>query len=221
MGGFGSGSLPRSGRFMTTEMLSLDVRGVTQFDFFPHLDRPLSKRVQVPIELEIVALEDGQYDGRVWVGTATGYGLGERPNEVARSAWLSETSMFIQITETRPHLGGRRFWFRCPRTACQRRCLVLYREWHTNARAFACRVCNRLSYPTQRMGRIERLGTRAEREARRLIQTLTGELLPPKWMRRRTYERIARRVIAFDRAADAASANSYSGLLKSFRLRSR
>ena len=213
MGGFGSGSVPRSGRLMTKDMLTLDIRGLTQLDLFPELDRPLYS-VSVPIELEIVALENGKYDARAWVGTATGYGLGVRPNEVARDHWLADTSMFIQITETRPHLGGCRFWFRCPRSTCQRRCLVLYREDHTNARAFACRGCNRLAYPTQRMGTVGRLEARAEKEVRRIIQTLDGELLRPKWMRRRTFERIARKVNALDRAADSASEHTNASLAR-------
>ncbi len=214
MGGFGSGSEPRSGRSMTTEVLSLDIRGLTQFDLFPELDRSLSSNVSLPIELEIVVLENGQYDERVWVGTATGYGLGVRPNEVARRRWLSESSMFIQIVHTLPHFGGRRFWFLCPRTNCRRQCRVLYRELNTNARALACRLCYRLDYPTQRMGTIDRLDARAEKEARRIIQTIDGELLRPKWMRRRTFERIARKVIALDRAADSASERTNASLAR-------
>lgn len=212
MGGFGSGSESRSWRFTTSEVRSLDIRGLTQWDLFPELDRPLSPQFNAPVELEIVALEDGDYDAKVWVGTRTGYGLGIRENEVARSFWLAETSMFIQITDTRPHLGGRRFWFVCPRRDCRRRCRVLYREPHTNARAFACRRCYRLAYPTQRMGRMDRIGARAEKEALKLIQTTEGELLPAKRMRRRTFDKIARKVLALDRAAALASAHSFRGL---------
>ena len=211
MGGFGSGSEPRSGRFTTSDVHSLDIRGVTQWDLFPELDRPLGARFAAPVELEVVAI-DGDYDARVWVGTRTGYGFGIRDNEVVRSRWLADTSMFIAITCTLPHLGGRRFWFICPRSDCQRRCRILYREPHTNARAFACRRCYRLGYRSQRMGRMDRIAARADKEARKLIQTERGELLPRKRMRRRTFERIAIKVLELDRAAALASANSFRGL---------
>ena len=212
MGGFGSGAEPRSWRFTTTEVHSLDIRGLKQFDLFPELDRPLGRSFALPTELEIVALENGGYDARVWVGTRTRYGWGVAANQIARTRWLSETSMFIPIVCTYPHLGGRRFWFLCPRLQCERRCLVLYRERGTNARAFACRTCCRLAYPTQRMSTRDRLDAKAEKYAAKLIQTSEGELRRPKWMRQKTFERAARHVITLDRAADHACLGRYAGL---------
>ncbi len=212
MGGFGSGSQARSWRSTTSDFVSIDSRGMSQSDLFPHLDRRLPIDSHSPVELEFVARENDSYDRRVWVGTSTGYGFDVGANEVGRSAWLSERSMFIRIVDTRPHLGGRRFWFLCPRSDCGRRCRILYRERNTNARAFACRLCYRLGYQTQRMGKMDRFDARAEKHASRLIQTTEGELLRPRWMHRRTFDRLARQVIAFDRAADKVAANRYSGL---------
>jgi hypothetical protein len=52
------------------------------------------------------------------------------------------------LTATRPHFGGRRWWFQCPLVVdgvpCRRRCLVLYRPW--GAPFFGCRQCHQLTY---------------------------------------------------------------------------
>lgn len=49
----------------------------------------------------------------------------------------------IHLTSTKPHLGGKRWWFTCP--DCNRRCGVLYLEWGT----FACRLCHDLTYESR------------------------------------------------------------------------
>ena len=60
---------------------------------------------------------------------------------------------FIQpmlLTATRPHLGGRRWWFECPHAVdgrpCGRRCRILYA---TGSGGWACRVCLGLTYRTR------------------------------------------------------------------------
>jgi hypothetical protein len=58
----------------------------------------------------------------------------------------------------------------------------------------------------------DRLDAKAEKYAAKLIQTSDGELRRPKWMRQKTFERAARRVIAFDSAADQACLGRYTGL---------
>ncbi|NPU98912.1 MAG: hypothetical protein HPY51_17075 [Candidatus Omnitrophica bacterium] len=48
----------------------------------------------------------------------------------------------IYLVATRPHYGGRRWWFECP--ACGRRCFKLYLP--PGATVFACRACYDLTY---------------------------------------------------------------------------
>lgn len=54
----------------------------------------------------------------------------------------------IQLTLTRPHFGGHRWWFICPLVVngqpCNRRVGKLYLP--RNARYFGCRHCHRLTY---------------------------------------------------------------------------
>ena len=60
----------------------------------------------------------------------------------------------VWLTSTRPHFGGRRYWFRCPGVVagpCERRCRILYRpHW---ARHFSCRECHRLTYRSRQQHR--------------------------------------------------------------------
>lgn len=58
----------------------------------------------------------------------------------------------VSIVETKPYFGGSRYWFVCP--TCSRRCANLYRSPHREGAA--CRVCLKLSYPSQREGAVDR-----------------------------------------------------------------
>jgi hypothetical protein len=148
-------------------------------------------------ELEIEAQEGGPYRVRAWPGFRTGYGISRGPAEVPRRLWISDRSMFVAVTATRPHYGGVRLWFICPRSDCARRCRVLYRPRRTNARALACRRCYKLAYASQRIGRMARVNRSADR-ADALVARLVPKpgtpnvFLKPKWMRWRTFERITR-----------------------------
>ena len=51
----------------------------------------------------------------------------------------------IQLTSTKPHLGGMRWWLVCP--ICGKRVCKLY-NWAQDL-AFACRLCRRLVYESQ------------------------------------------------------------------------
>jgi hypothetical protein len=94
----------------------------------------------------------------------------------------------IQLTWTTPTYGGRRWWFRCPRTYCKATKLYLPNGgWH-----FWSRQAYGLGYACQREDRFGRL----QRRAAMLNRQLGGEgwetwdMPPqkPKWMRWRTYE---------------------------------
>ena len=200
MGGFGSGSLRRSFSITSEELLSLSVQEMSRAGWFGNLGG-----VEGPVEIEIAAVRPSEYQGRLWRGTRTGYGHETRPESVPRANWLSDTSLFVALTATRPQLGGVRYWLICPRTACRRRCGILFREPNTNARAFACRQCYRVRYRTQRMGKADLIAARVDRLVSRLDVGENGSLLKPRWMRRATYDRIeaeATRLIERWKAAD-------------------
>jgi len=95
----------------------------------------------------------------------------------------------VRIVRTPCHLGGSRPWFICPALGCGRSVAVLY-----GGAIFACRHCYRLAYASTR----ESAGDRATRRADRLRERLgwepgilNGEGGKPKWMRRRTFERLS------------------------------
>lgn len=209
MGGWGSGSAPRSGVGTTNGALRLDI-GI--------LDGSPAKRLLValfalesppPVEVEFAQIGRDRYWFNSWVGTRTRYGL--RPGEVSRGVWYSDTSVFISVTATPANLGGHRLWFACPRPGCRRRCTALYREVDTNPRAFACRRCTGLVYRSQRQSRSHRLETRANRLVSRLVpaEGTAGTYLKPKWMRWSTFDRLTADI---DRL-DAICRPSYAGFL--------
>jgi len=97
----------------------------------------------------------------------------------------------VRIVRTACHLGGSRPWFICPALGCGRRVAILY-----CGSIFACRRCHQLAYASAR----EDAGGRATRRADRLRVRLgwepgilNGEGGKPKWMRWRTFERLAAR----------------------------
>ena len=95
----------------------------------------------------------------------------------------------VRIVRTACNLGGSRSWFICPAIGCGRRVVILY-----GGGIFACRHCHQLAYASSR----EDAGGRATRRADRLRARLgwepgilNGEGIKPKWMRWRTFERLA------------------------------
>src|SRR5262245_29230451 len=95
----------------------------------------------------------------------------------------------VRIVHTPCHLGGSRPWFICPALGCGRRVAIL-----DGGAIFACRHCYQLAYASSR----EDAGNRATRRADRLRARLgwepgilNGEGDKPKWMRWRTFERLA------------------------------
>jgi len=95
----------------------------------------------------------------------------------------------VRIVRTPCNIGGERPWFICPVVGCGRRVAILY-----GGGIFACRHCYQLAYASAR----EDVGDRAARRADRLRARLgwepgilNGNGGKPKWMRRRTFERLA------------------------------
>lgn len=194
MGGAGSGRYPRPpGKISVDTALSLDVR--------PWQRQGLIQR--------------GQWFAAPWIN---GMGLSPVTVEVEDSAvrlhvptevWgvaLEIRSHLVQLESTPCHLGGPRFWFRCPTLGCGKKVAILYFA----KIAFACRACCELSYPSQR----ERAPDRALRRAQSLRTQLGGSAnvltpFPPKpaGMHWRTFETIrseaAKCEAQFARAASA------------------
>ena len=113
--------------------------------------------------------------------------------------WQS-VSQHIPIHWTSCRFGGERPWFVCDvRTNgvyCGRQVAKLY----GGGRLFACRHCYRLGYAVQRGGPMDRAHHNLGRLHRRLRADYDGPDVPlppkPKWMRWKTYSRIARQIEA-------------------------
>src|SRR5262249_53998145 len=102
--------------------------------------------------------------------------------------WKSENYP-VRIDRTACHLGGSRPWFICPALGCGRRVAILY-----GGAIFGCRHCYRLTYASSREDSGDRATRRADRLRARLgwePGILNGEGGKPKWMRWRTFERLA------------------------------
>jgi hypothetical protein len=143
------------------------------------------------LEVEIVGRDD-LYRFRLLPGYRThNLGLGDRRTAWPRELWLSDDSMFVELVTTPARFGGEKYWFKCPRSSCARRCAVLYREPTTNARAFTCRHCTPFCYESQLVGRSDRrLNWIAARLTR--LDLLPGGLIArPRGMHRRTFDEIA------------------------------
>jgi hypothetical protein len=102
----------------------------------------------------------------------------------------------ISITTTKPHYGGRRFWFICPHTAA--RAAVLYCP--PGSRWFASRKACNLKYFSQS----ESPDRRAISRMWKLKKKLGGENFPlrPKGMHRKTYDRLFDAVIQAEEVCD-------------------
>jgi hypothetical protein len=120
--------------------------------------------------------------------------------------WQS-VSQRIPIRWTLCRLGGERPWFVCDVQAngvyCGRRVAKLY----GGGRLFACRHCYRLNYAVQRGGPMDRAHHNLARLHRKLQADYDSPGLPPppkpKWLRWKTYSRIARQIEAGQDRLDA------------------
>lgn len=102
----------------------------------------------------------------------------------------------ISITTTKPHYGGRRFWFICPRTGA--RAAVLYCP--PGSRWFASRKAYSLKYLSQSEG----TDHRAINRMWKLKNKLGGENFyrRPKGMHRKTYDRLFDEIIQAEEVCD-------------------
>lgn len=95
---------------------------------------------------------------------------------------------FQWLAHRRP-LGGHQIYLVCPTCLTARSALFFHRD------CFRCRVCHRLSYPSQRERRLNRLRRKLEKLAKQLGSCYKREevSVPPKplWMRRKTYHSLA------------------------------
>lgn len=178
MGGMGSGRRRHYGARNTEEDChSLDVRRLQRdglltpgrgFDWQWTRNGEVTVTISVKVEMGRVVLS---YRHR---------NVGEEWESVEEPVLLDTTPC---------HYGGHRVWFSCPGVRCGRRVAIL----HGAGRYFACRICYRLAYASQR----EDAGDRALRRAQRIRKRLGGSanmMMPfptkPKGMRWRTYERL-------------------------------
>lgn len=100
-----------------------------------------------------------------------------------------DVAQWVCTTTTPCHYGGARVWFECPQ--CSRRCAKLYIDT-----VVACRQCQRLTYPTQSLGVIERTWVAQRKLAARLEDAST--LGKPVGMHFLTYERIRWRILRLE-----------------------
>ena len=93
----------------------------------------------------------------------------------------------INLTTTRPHYGGRRWWFLCPVQGCDKRVSVLYL-----AHIFACRRCCNFTYSSQNEAPHDRLLSKAQSLHQQMGGdgvVMDGAPLKPKGMHWKTYWR--------------------------------
>jgi hypothetical protein len=108
----------------------------------------------------------------------------------------------VRLATTRPRYGGVRWWFICPSTG--RRAVKLYLP--NGGRWFLARAGYRLGYGVTREDKLSRRQRRAERILARLGQPDASWLSwapKPKWMRRKTYERLCAELIEVQEEGEA------------------
>jgi hypothetical protein len=144
-----SGGAVQRRKLRVSEALSIDLRVLKRKGFFeiPPL-RLCSSRLQWPSgdasEVSFCRFDGPDGPQGILIFRP------ERPESPRQDNWHAAL-----LTATRPHFGGRRWWFQCPLVVndvpCRRRCLVLYRPW--GAPYFGCRQCHQLTYRTRQVHR--------------------------------------------------------------------
>jgi len=121
-------------------------------------------------------------------------------------------SYCVHLEMTAQQFGGVRWWFRCPRT--HRRCRKLFLP--LGGHQFWSRYAYGLGYASQR----EDARGRAQQQAVKIYAALGGDRHwmdgpppKPKWMRWRTYARLADKLDRYNHAFDASSLASIGRFL--------
>jgi hypothetical protein len=198
MGGWGSGSRPRSLRPTCDSYSSIRLTDLQSAAWMEHARAILEKQPDRKLELEIASVED-RYETRFWNAPQLRFGYaGLRSPGIP---WLAETSLFVRLVADKPHFGGIRLWFVCPR--CDGRCRVMYREKDTNARAFTCLRCARLVYLSQRLSAADRVELKTGKLLSRLVEAKPWVYVKPRGMHHRTFERIVREATALQSKTNA------------------
>lgn len=143
MGGMGSGR--NAFNNSTQEMRSVDVRELQRCSSLASAARFLYKW---PGEGKVMADAQVACCGRT---VSITYRVKE-----ASGRWR-ETNFNIVLVWSKCYFGGGRPFFICPLPGCQRRSAILYFGKH-----LSCRVCQRLSYPCQRIRPEDRALARAQ-----------------------------------------------------------
>lgn len=191
MGGFGGGSRWGSISTETTDnYLALDVRSI-------HRKGLLGAGRALILQWEM----GGNVLAKIGIRIETNrLVLSYRHRPRGKTKWVDHSDR-VAINWTSCNFGGNRPWFRCPVSACERRCAILY-----GGARFACRKCAGLAYASQR----ECSGDRAARKLDKIRNRLgwepgffNGPGSKPKGMHQRTFYRLlvqheecARQVIA-------------------------
>ncbi len=196
MGGYGSGRTGGRPTFESTATYKLSAKILRSI---PHgVDCKACGKLTWGDEFELrYELDATQRPGPVF-----------RVSHAMRDAYEREITYEIGMVSGPTRFGGRRWWWRCPRTG--RRVFKLYLP--NGGHHFLSREVYRLGYACQRETYVDRL----MRKARKLHRVLGGhggaigeEVAPPKpkWMRWKTYELMVARWEAADAAAEAAWGN--------------
>jgi hypothetical protein len=101
---------------------------------------------------------------------------------------------WVGITYTDPHYGGKRPWFVCPNTKCNRRVRKLYGGMY-----FLCRTCHDLTYKVCQSSKVEAVGVSIANRIHAIRRRLGGtggleDSFPdkPRYMHWCTYTRLIR-----------------------------
>lgn len=115
-----------------------------------------------------------------------------------------DRSQTVSLDYTACALGGDRPWFKCP--ICSGRCAIVY----SRGSRFACRKCQRLSYPCQSedaVGRIWRAQSKIERK-------LGDDWCRPTGMHHSTYQRLLDRLADYEEAKNVQFAIAVQSLMR-------
>jgi hypothetical protein len=193
MGGFGSGRYGGRPTAEATQSYVISMARLTRAGIGPGL----FGKATIPYGEEQFLVE-------LTIDTRGGAGFIDFAHETRDTSDPQPISYRIYLNWTRPHYGGRRYWFCCPRTGRLAAKLFLPLGGHR----FLSRGAYRLGYACQRETRSDRL-MRKSRKLHRALgghgEALDGDIPEkPKGMHWRTYERKVAEWMAAEQRADEA-----------------